>query len=622
MDEPRGEERNPRETHSRLSRGVVIEPGAIFALLEHLVEGAALPDCEAVFTWMEGNRAALAVPSLWNRGKLILLRTCNNLLRRLSRAAHTVFCGRVLLLLAALFPLSERSALNITGAYNRGNVTVWDAPEVAAKALNADDGAAGEAGQAAEEGEVEGGVPLDGAFYDAFWALQHSFNHMPSVLPPAGWAKFAAGVELLLSSLESDPLPRDCVPHHSAPLGVVADDAHVHDGNGEVAGGNAPAATGATPKYLTSATLLRLELRDPAFRRPLLLQALLLLRFATGPPAPVTALKAPAAEQAAKLITRVSSCLAAVPPDGPAFLARVESALERDHNWVAWKATGCKELFERPSEPEPAPVPAAQQDVPGDKAPGGMRKRRPPPPRDAHYTVRLGNAELDRLWNEHGNLNEAARSTDRGPPSHLSFLDPVREQLDPAWCAEMDIEEGMKRKHDKTFCWKALRLVCRANLGAFTKAAERDGGADMDNITREVFGMPRAPPAVPAAAVKSPAAAEAMLASPEPVLPPAGHILAGDDVDAGQGAVDGAPAVDDMNEDAAVPSLAEQQEGGADAAIDAGATADATAAQEEEEERMLAAMEAEAAAAEADVLASPPPATSKKRSADEMDADA
>jgi hypothetical protein len=186
----------------------------------------------------------------------------------------------------------------------------------------------------------------------------------------------------------------------------------------------------------------------------------------------------------------------------------------------------------------------------------------------------------------------------------------------------MDIEEGMKRKHDKTFCWKALRLVCRANLGAFTKAAERDGGADMDNITREVFGMPRAPPAVPAAAVKSPAAAEAMLASPEPVLPPAGHILAGDDVDAGQGAVDGAPAVDDMNEDAAVPSLAEQQEGGADAAIDAGATADATAAQEEEEERMLAAMEAEAAAAEADVLASPPPATSKKRSADEMDADA
>ncbi len=147
------------------------------------MEGCTLPDCEAVFGWMELHRASLAVPSLWNRGKLILLRTCNNLLRRLSRAAHTVLCGRVLLLLAALFPLSERSALNITGQYNRGNVTEWEPAEAAAAGLN--DGAD------AEEGEL-----IDVQFYDSFWRLQHFFNHMPTVLPPSGWVKFAQGAEV------------------------------------------------------------------------------------------------------------------------------------------------------------------------------------------------------------------------------------------------------------------------------------------------------------------------------------------------------------------------------------------------------------------------------------------
>ena len=590
---------------------MLIEPGAIFALLEHLMEGATLPDCEAAFGWVEAHRPALAVPQLWNRGKLILLRTCNNLLRRLSRAAHTVFCGRVLLLLAALFPLSERSALNITGAYNRGNVTSWDPPDVAAAGLHAGAGGAGAADAPAEEGEVDTGAHLDGAFYDAFWALQHTFNHMPSALPPAGWARFCAGAELLLSAFELDPIPGDSVPLHSAPLGTV----HADDRDGSVLGG-----TGGTPKYLTSATLLRLELKDPAFRRALLLQLTLLLRFVTGPPAPTPPLKGPALEQAGKLAARAAACLGAVPPDGPAFLARVDAALERDRNWVAWKATGCKDLFERAPQGEAAPAAAEEQLAsPAQQGPGAMRKRRAPPPRDAHYRVRLGNGELDRLWNEHGDLNEAAKSSDRGLPSHSVFLEPIREQLDPAWCAEMDIDEGMKRKHDKAFCWKALRLVCRANLGAFTKAAEREGGADMDNITREVFSMPRAPSVKsppPAAggggeAAVTPMDVDARLApgeEDEAPRAPEEEAAAGEEE-----VVEGAEA-----REAAEEAPGEQMEAGGDAA---GGEAGAGVSQEQQEEELLAAMEAEAAAAEADAMgASPPPVLPKKRTAEERDA--
>jgi len=118
-----------------------------------------VPDCEAVFGWVELHRSALAAPALWNRGKLILLRTCNELTRRASRAAHPVLCGRVLLLLAAMFPLSERSALNIQGAYNRANVTEWEHGEAAAAGLDG--------GADAEEGEL-----INVEFYDAFWCVR------------------------------------------------------------------------------------------------------------------------------------------------------------------------------------------------------------------------------------------------------------------------------------------------------------------------------------------------------------------------------------------------------------------------------------------------------------------
>lgn len=46
-------------------------------------------------------------------GKNYLLRMCNDLLRRLSQAQNNVFCGRIQLFLARLFPLSEKSALNL-----------------------------------------------------------------------------------------------------------------------------------------------------------------------------------------------------------------------------------------------------------------------------------------------------------------------------------------------------------------------------------------------------------------------------------------------------------------------------------------------------------------------------
>ncbi|GLT64971.1 hypothetical protein SLA2020_374300 [Shorea laevis] len=55
-----------------------------------------------------------------------MLRTCNQLLRRLSKASDVVFCGRILMFLAHFFPLSERSAVNIEEVFNTSNETKYE----------------------------------------------------------------------------------------------------------------------------------------------------------------------------------------------------------------------------------------------------------------------------------------------------------------------------------------------------------------------------------------------------------------------------------------------------------------------------------------------------------------
>jgi THO complex subunit 1 transcription elongation factor len=51
--------------------------------------------------------------SLLYAGKHHMLRTCNQLLRRLSKGHNAVLCGRILIFLARLLPLSDRSGINL-----------------------------------------------------------------------------------------------------------------------------------------------------------------------------------------------------------------------------------------------------------------------------------------------------------------------------------------------------------------------------------------------------------------------------------------------------------------------------------------------------------------------------
>ena len=97
-----------------------------FLLLEETFEALTISECERVFDFLEERKSQLlevllsvpsthrfnsvcAQPKMFQRSKLVLLRMCNEVLRRLSKASNTEFCGRVLVFLATAFPLSERS---------------------------------------------------------------------------------------------------------------------------------------------------------------------------------------------------------------------------------------------------------------------------------------------------------------------------------------------------------------------------------------------------------------------------------------------------------------------------------------------------------------------------------
>jgi len=86
------------------------------------------------------------------KGKaLILLRTLNDLLRRLSKmGSTTIFCGRILTFLSGVFPLGERSGVNLRGEYG----PTWEGVKVSEK--NEEDNATPDASVATEyktEGE-------------------------------------------------------------------------------------------------------------------------------------------------------------------------------------------------------------------------------------------------------------------------------------------------------------------------------------------------------------------------------------------------------------------------------------------------------------------------------------
>lgn len=376
-----------------------VEGGMIFQLLEDLTEMSTMKDCNEVFGYIESKQDILGKQELFGRGKLVMLRTCNQLLRRLSKANNVVLCGRILMFLAHFFPLSERSAVNIKGVFNTSNETKY-------------------------EKDASDGVSVDFNFYKTFWSLQEHFSTpASSTLPPTKWQKFSTNLMVVLDAFEAQPLTDD-------------------DGN---ANNLEQEEAAFSIKYLTSSKLMGLELKDPSFRRHILLQCLILFDYLKTPgkndkDRPSESMK----EEIKSFEARVKKLLEIIPPRGKEFLQSIEHILEREKNWVWWKQDGCPVFDKKTTEKKVC------QD--------GSKKRK------ARW--RLGNKELSQLWKWADQNPNALTDPQRvRTPSVLEYWKPLAEDMDEA----AGIEAEYHHKNNRVYCWKGLRFSARQDLEGFSR---------------------------------------------------------------------------------------------------------------------------------------------------------
>ena len=126
--------------------------------------------------------------------------------------AQAQFAGQIIMTLASIFPLSERSAINVLGVFNVDNVVKFETLDDWYKTnSNGDD----------NSGKKKTGA-LNYDFYKTFWSVQNNFTDPSTLLPKevsnnidGEWNKkigvFVNNVELVLGAFESNSFPNRLV---------------------------------------------------------------------------------------------------------------------------------------------------------------------------------------------------------------------------------------------------------------------------------------------------------------------------------------------------------------------------------------------------------------------------
>ena len=441
------------------------EPGLVFWLIEELLDSQTIEGCGLVFDFLESRRERITAKH-FKQKSLIILRSCNELLRRLSRAEDTVFCGRVFIFMFQSFPLGDKSSVNLRGEFHVENVTTFDdikarddwdvamsSDDVEATSAVASDGSttAGP-GKDTPQKDSKGATPssevdLD-VLYPIFWSLQADFSSPTRLFDTTNITTFKKGLEATIDCFKKVPV--------SMGPGVRNQEEGRRGVKRKHGAEDAEVFSTFNPKYLTSRDLFELEVHDIAFRRHVLVQALIILDFLMSLTLPakskLQALTNKSVlypftlnEEDAKWVSGTRSAIAnylqqGVGNEGKFYYRMVDTVLSRDKNWVRWKAENCPEIH-RP------PVNTEQHRNAQSTLEKLCRTHDLPPP--------VGALDLSFLTKDTGleGLKDPARFT---TPTSESFYDGIMaDDLD----AEMGTEEEMQLARDarETKIWKALR---------------------------------------------------------------------------------------------------------------------------------------------------------------------
>ncbi|KAI0476690.1 THO complex subunit 1 transcription elongation factor-domain-containing protein [Xylaria cf. heliscus] len=467
---------------SVLSDNEQCDPALLFWLVEELLDSQTVDGCRKVFDFLESRRERITAKNLKQKS-LVILRSCNDLLRRLSRAEDAAFCGRVYIFMFQSIPPGDRSSVNLRGEYHVENVTTFEEAPAALDGTTADKmdlDAEGENSQ--NEGKdakattkavsfepknkTESDKVLDtDALYPVFWSLQHFFSQPTTLFDPSNLTKFKSGVEATMNAFETvEKIQKTTKGPDDYKL--IPQKRKGAETNEDLR------STNNNPKYLTSRELFELEISDLYFRRHILIQAFIILDFLLSLTPQARAkianvqqnrsvvyadknLSEDDAKWAKGMKDRIMVYIQAE-SDGFFFFRVVESVISRDKGWVRWKVENCPPI-ERPSvSPEEF----------NDAKSGAKRLATSRRPKAGMNSLSL--AFMDEKDNNQSleKLKDPARW--RLPDLEEFKKKIATDNLDFDFAnTEKEKTQLLESKASKT--WRALRIARRSKLATFDK---------------------------------------------------------------------------------------------------------------------------------------------------------
>jgi THO complex subunit 1 len=403
-----------------------------FILLGDIFDCLTLDICEEIFSFVEAHVSTWVRPEFYSAGKILLLRMCNDLLRRLSSAQNTVFCGRIQLFLAQLFPLSEKSALNLMSHFNLENITAFNEDELRGTKTSATCTPMEVESTSFSFDTADTNAPIDFNLYRRLWSLQDFFRQPTQCYSSEQWKILTVNMEDVFKAFESYKLEEEARSSGSRKRQRTSSlSANVEDYR----------ESHYFAKFLTSEKLMNLQLHDSHFRRHVLVQCLILFQYLTSEvkfKATSLVLVDAQAQWIKDATERVYALIKETPPNGEEFAAYISQVLMREKSWIAWKNDGCPS-YEK--EPQSDSKPYPQRQHLGDSL---------------SSKIDIGNPELSRLWNLCPDNLLACKQTGRiFMPDKLRFLEEPIEQADP----EAKIEAEYKMVNNTNFSWQGLRLL-------------------------------------------------------------------------------------------------------------------------------------------------------------------
>ena len=421
-------------------------------LLEDLAEEASLTLCEKLFQYVERKQPGVLAVS---RNRLLLLKTCNKLLKRLSREDNPGMCGRLLILLAKLLPLSERSGVNLPGIFDTENTTDYMELKEGAK--------------------DESGKEIDVGLYNSMWKVQALLSNPPVVLETEkNWGEFQSSLKKVLGAFDETSMKHD------------KQDLSTNLYNFQ------------SLKYSTSPNLLTLQLHDATFKCEYLLQVMMVLnQLKIEYPLKSTLHQSQAdkvqkqkqLQELLKLETAVKESLKRFVPEDTFTL--ISTFIQREKQWILWKKVGSKEKGDEATEKSPQQKVKVKKCPPFERKPvqddlkmferqgtEGAVAKAPPAKRKrssmigfSKVQVSLGNEALDRLWNLSQDNYECLDFEDQEKVPRMSEL--VQRVVDQAQ-EDSQIENADKLMSDTLYSWRVKRLLAQDSRKEFLRHCDED----------------------------------------------------------------------------------------------------------------------------------------------------